>query len=269
MFRDREEAGRLLAAALVERHLSDPIVVALLRGGVPVAAPVAQALHAPLDLLLVRKIGAPDQPELAVAAVAEGTPPSVVVDEETLGWPGSEHEYVAREAQEQEKEIERRRRVYLRGAPRLPLAGLTVVLVDDGLATGTTVRAALQAIRRQHPSRVVLAVPVGSAQTVQQLSGAVDELVCLLQPEFFGGVGAHYADFHQVSDAEVIALLDAAQSVHGSASQRADGQPHDAAWGAVRCRQDARRVLRAPRAPGSCSQSLDMVSLWVAAAPTD
>jgi putative phosphoribosyl transferase len=127
------------------------------------------------------------------------------------------------------KEIERRRRVYLRGAPRLPLAGRTVVLVDDGLATGTTARAALQAIRREHPLRVVLAVPVGSSQTVQQLSGAVDEVVCLLQPEFFGGVGDHYADFHQVSDDEVTALLDAAQSVHGTASHLADGQPHDAA----------------------------------------
>ncbi len=153
MFRDREEAGRLLAAALVKRRLSDPIVVALPRGGVPVAAEVARALHAPLDLLLVRKIGAPGQPELAVAAVAEGAPPSVVVDEETLGWSGADREYVAREAKEQVKEIERRRRAYLRGAPRLPLAGRTVVLVDDGLATGTMVRGALQGIQRQHPSR--------------------------------------------------------------------------------------------------------------------
>ncbi len=216
MFRDREEAGRLLAAALVKRRLSDPIVVALPRGGVPVAAQVARELHAPLDLLLVRKIGAPGQPELAVAAVAEGTPPSVVVDEETLGGSGADHEYVVREATEQAKEIERRRRVYLRGAPRLPLAGHTVVLVDDGLTTGSTARAALQAIQRQHPSRVVLAVPVGSAETVQQLSGVVDEVVCLLQPEFFGGVGTHYRDFHQVSDAEAIALLDAAQSVQGT-----------------------------------------------------
>ena len=219
----------MLAAALVKRRLSDPIVVALPRGGVPVAAEVARALHAPLDLLLVRKIGAPGQPELAIAAVSEGTPPSVVVDEETLGWSGADREYVARVAHEQVKEIERRRHAYLRGAPRLPLAGRTVVLVDDGLATGSTARAALQAIQRQHPSRVVLAVPVGAAQTVQQLSGAVDELVCLLQPEFFGGVGDHYADFHQVSDAEVIALLDAAQSMHGTASPRAGGQPHDAA----------------------------------------
>ncbi|MBA3623066.1 MAG: phosphoribosyltransferase [Methylibium sp.] len=155
--------------------------MALPRGGVPVAVEVARALHAPLDLLLVRKIGAPGQPELAVAAVAEGTPPSVVVDEETHGWSGADREYVAREAQEQIREIDRRR-VYLRDAPRLPLAGHTVVLADDGLATGTTVRATLQAIQRQHPSRVVLAVPVGAAETVRQLSGAVDELVCLLQP---------------------------------------------------------------------------------------
>lgn len=226
MFRDREEAGRLLAAALVERRLSDPIVVALPRGGVTVAVEVARALHAPLELLLVRKIGAPGQPELAIAAVAESTPPSVVVDEETLRWSGADREYVAREAQEQIREIERRRRLYLRGAPRMPLAGRTVVLVDDGLATGSTVRAALQAIQRQHPLRVVLAVPVGAAETVRQLSGAVDELVCLLKPEFLGGVGDHYADFHQVSDAEVIALLDAAQSVQGTAGS--DRHPHPA-----------------------------------------
>jgi putative phosphoribosyl transferase len=213
MFRNREEAGRLLAAALVERRLTDPVVVALPRGGVPVAAEVARALHAPLDLLLVRKIGAPGQPELAVAAIAEGSPPSVVVDEETLGLSGADHDYVTREANEQAKEIDRRRRVYLRGRSRVPLAGRTVVLVDDGLATGSTVRAALQALRRAKPSRVVLAVPVAPADTVQQLRVAVDEVVCLSQPEFFGGVGAHYADFHQVDDAEVIALLESTQRV--------------------------------------------------------
>jgi putative phosphoribosyl transferase len=216
MFRNREDAGHLLAATLIERRLKAPVVVALPRGGVPVAAVVARALHAPLDLLLVRKIGAPGQPELAVAAIAEGSPPSIVVDAETLGLSGTDHDYVIHEANEQLKEIDRRRRVYLRGRSRIPLVGRTVVLVDDGLATGSTVRAALQALRRQKPLRIVLAVPVAPEDAVQRLRGDVDDMVCLSQPEFFGGVGAHYADFHQVDDAEVIALLDSVQPMASS-----------------------------------------------------
>ncbi|HJV60304.1 MAG TPA: phosphoribosyltransferase family protein [Albitalea sp.] len=239
MFRDREEAGRLLAAALLERHLSRPVVLALPRGGVPVAAEVARALHAPLDLLLVRKIGAPHQPELAVAAVAEGTPPSVVVDEETLSMSGADHAYVARVANEQLAEIERRRRVYLRGAAREPLAGRTVVVVDDGLATGSTMRAALQVVWRQSPARVVLAVPVAPAETVRQMERSVDDLVCLRQPEFFGGVGAHYEDFHQVGDDEVIAALDAARSGAASAPMPLTG--------AAAPRRDAQAALAALR----------------------
>ena len=212
MFRDREDAGRQLASALLKmRRADDPVVVALPRGGVPVAAVVARSLHAPLDLLLVRKIGAPEQPELAIAAIAEGSPPFVVVDEETLRLSGADHAYVTRAAMEQMKEIDRRRAVYRRGRARVPLEGRAVVLVDDGLATGSTVRAALRALRHEGPSQIVLAVPVAPAETVQQLRIEVDDLVCLSEPEFFGGVGAYYADFHQVDDAEVVALLDSVQ----------------------------------------------------------
>jgi putative phosphoribosyl transferase len=210
MFRDREEAGRLLAAALRERQLHHPVILALPRGGVPVAAEVARALHAPLDLLLVRKIGAPGQPELAVAAIAEGDPPSVFVDEDTLAYVGTSRGYVAREALVQAQEMARRAEVYLSGRRRIPLDGRTVVLVDDGLATGSTVHAALQTLQHRGAARTVLAVPVAPADTVARLRAEVDELVCLSQPEYFGGVGAHYADFHQVGDDEVIALLDAA-----------------------------------------------------------
>jgi putative phosphoribosyl transferase len=210
MFRDREEAGRALAQVLRKRRYASPVVVALPRGGVPVAAQVARALHAPLDLLLVRKIGAPGNPEFAVGAVAEGTPPIVVVDD-ALRASGEDDDFIVHAAAEQLKEIERRRSLYLRGAAREPLAGRTVILVDDGLATGATVRAALQALRRRNPASVVLAVPVGPADTVQALRASVDDLVCLQQPTFFGGVGEHYADFHQVGDAEVIASLDGAR----------------------------------------------------------
>lgn len=213
-FRDRIEAGRLLSARLQELALVDPVVLALPRGGVPVAAEVARALNAPLDLLLVRKIGAPQQRELAVAAVAEGSPPEIVVDEETRAMTGASREYVSEEAQRQLQEIARRRAVYLGGAARVPIAGRTVVVVDDGIATGTTVRAALKALARMKPLRLVLAVPVAPASTVVALRSEVDHLVCLSQPEIFHAVGAHYADFHQVEDDEVIALLRAARELH-------------------------------------------------------
>ncbi len=144
-FADRVEAGRLLGQRLAALALVDPVVLALPRGGVPVAAEVARLLNAPLDLLLVRKIGAPDQPELAVAAVVDGDHPEIVTDEETLGMSGASDAYVQAKAREALKEIARRRALYLKGRAPLPLAGKSVVVVDDGIATGTTVRAALKA----------------------------------------------------------------------------------------------------------------------------
>ena len=208
---DRVEAGRLLGRRLATLKLVDPVVLALPRGGVPVAVEVARALHAPLDLLMVRKIGAPGQRELAVAAVVDGDHPEIVVDEESLRLSGADRAYVDAEAVQELKEIERRRALYLRGRAPVPLAGKSVVLVDDGIATGTTVRAALKALQRSKAARLVLAVPVAPAHAVAQLRAEVDDLVCLLQPEFFHAVGAHYRDFHQIEDDEVIALLDAAR----------------------------------------------------------
>ena len=210
MFRDREEAGRRLAAALAGRQLEPAVVVALPRGGVPVALPVARALHAPLDVLLVRKVGALGQPELAVGAVAEGSPPVVVIDRETIDWTGDSEPEVRRRAASEMTEIERRRRVYLGDRVRPDVAGRTAVLVDDGLATGTTARAAIAALRKRGARRVVLAVPVAPPDTVASLRASVDELVCLEQPTAFYGVGAHYDDFHQVADSEVVAALAAA-----------------------------------------------------------
>ena len=213
-FKDRADAGRQLAAAVIHLGLVDPLVLALPRGGVPVAAEVARALHAPLDLLIVRKIGAPGQPELAVAAIAEGNPPTVVIDEVTSSGTDTDHAYIKREARTQRGEIERRCTTYRRGCARLGVAGKTVVVVDDGIATGTTVRAALKALRRMRPAKVVLAVPVASDDTLYELSKLVDDVVCLSQPGFFGSVGTYYADFHQVDDDEVIALLDESRIPH-------------------------------------------------------
>jgi putative phosphoribosyl transferase len=217
VFADRIEAGRALAARLAARPWPGRLVVlALPRGGVPVAAEVALALRAPLDLLLVRKIGAPWQPELAVAAVVDGSSPEIVYDDRTCALTGVDRGYVERRAREELQEIERRRRIYLGSRPSVPLAGATVFVVDDGIATGTTVRAALKALRRQHPARVVLAVPVAPADTLAVMRGEADEVVCLRQPEPFHAVGLHYRDFHQVGDDEVVQALDRATQPEGA-----------------------------------------------------
>ena len=209
-FVDRAEAGRRLGQRLAASKLIDPVVMALPRGGVPVAAEVARALHAPLDLLMVQKIGAPGQRELAVAAVVDGNPPEIVVDEVSLRLSGADRAYVDAEAAQALLEIERRRALYLLGRMRLSLAGKSVVLVDDGVATGTTVRAALQALQRSRASRLVLALPVAPADTAARLRAQAAELVCLWQPALFRCVGDFYDDFHQIEDDEVIALLDSA-----------------------------------------------------------
>jgi putative phosphoribosyl transferase len=189
--------------------LTPPLVVlALPRGGVPVAAEVARTLGAPLDLLLVRKIGAPWQPELAVAAVVDGDPPDIVIDELTSRYSGVDEAYVQRHAAQEMREIERRREVYLRGRTPVPVKGATVIVVDDGVATGTTIRAAIKALRRRQPARLVLAVPVAPSDTVAALSTEADEVVCLAQPEPFHAIGLHYGDFHQVPDSEVLVALD-------------------------------------------------------------
>ena len=220
-FIDRADAGRQLAARLALEPLPPPIVVlALPRGGVPIGTEVARRLGAPLDLLLVRKIGAPWQRELAVAAVVEGDGPEVVIDEETLAASGASPAYVQQQAKLEWREIERRRARYLQGRARPALAGATVVVVDDGIATGTTVRAALQALRRRAQGRLVLAVPVAPLDTVERLRTEVDQLVCLATPEPFHAVGPHYRDFHQVEDDEVIAALDAAAGSATSGSPR-------------------------------------------------
>lgn len=208
-FADRRSAGIALAQELALACLPAPIVVfALPRGGVPVAAEVARTLGAALDLLLVRKIGAPWQPEVAVAAVVEGQPAQTVVDEQTMAIAGVDRAYVDARVQQELPEIERRRSAYLRGRVPLPVQGATVIVVDDGIATGTTMRAALRALAQRGPAWLVLAVPVAPADTLAVLRAEVDQIVCLAVPDPFQAVGLHYRDFHQVGDAEVLAAID-------------------------------------------------------------
>ena len=211
IFADRAEAGRRLAREVLALKLEAPLVIALPRGGVPVAAEVARALKVPLDLLLVRKVGAPGNPELAVGAIADGTPPVLVADERLMELTGADARWVEREAAREQRENERRRVAYLAGRTRPPLAGRTVVVVDDGLATGTTMRAALQALRQQGAARLVMAVPVAPPETIERFRSLADDIVCPLRPPWFQAVGVHYRDFHQVDDAEVVAALDAAR----------------------------------------------------------
>ena len=206
-FIDRDDAGRQLAKALARYKDRKPIILALPRGGVPVAAKVAEALHAPLDLLLVRKIGVPFQPELAMGAVVDGASPLTVRNEEIISLAGiSEHEFSAVRDQ-QLSEIERRRKMYLGDRPHPELSGHTVIVVDDGIATGATTRAALQAVRLRKPSELVLAVPVAPTDALKKLAGEADEIVCLEDHEELGAIGFFFSDFRQVSDDEVIELL--------------------------------------------------------------
>ena len=206
-FADRRAAGRALAQALAPKNLADPVVLALPRGGVPVAVEIASALKAPLDIVLVRKIGVPFQRELAVAAVVDGGEPEVVINEDVAKLAGITSEYIDAQVKLELEEIDRRRKAYLQGRARIPLEGRTAILVDDGIATGASIRAALKALRRRAPRALVLAVPVAPLETIEALKKEVDEVVCLRTPEPFFAIGIHYADFHQMSDDDVVRLL--------------------------------------------------------------
>ncbi len=208
VFESRAEAGRLLAAELGRRDWERPVVLALPRGGVPVGLEVAHALHCPLDLVLVRKVGAPYQPEFAIAAVVDGDPPRLVRNPALGTWEGREWEHHLTEAYRNAcTEIRRRREAYLAGRKLVPVDGRTAIVVDDGLATGTTMRAAVEALRMRGAARVVVAVPVAPPDTAKALAAVADEIVCLETPAAFGAVGAFYADFHQLDDAEVVRLM--------------------------------------------------------------
>ncbi|MGY4830308.1 phosphoribosyltransferase [Sphaerotilaceae bacterium SBD11-9] len=206
VFRDRRHAGRLLAQRLAG-FAGRPglLVLALPRGGVPVAYEVAQALHAPLDVMIVRKLGVPGRGEYAMGALASGG--VRVLNDDVLHALGIEPGEVQRVADAEQIELQRREGLYRPGLPPLDVRGRTVLLVDDGLATGATMRAALQALRLQQPACVVVAVPTGAADACDALRREADELVCLSTPEPFRAVGLWYADFDQTSDDEVRELL--------------------------------------------------------------
>lgn len=210
MFRDRVEAGRRLGDVLAKLGLKETVVLALPRGGVPVAAEVAAKLGAPLDLMLVRKIGAPGHAELAVAAIAGPDGDEMVVNEGVASMLGLTRDRLDRLAEAERMELRRRRKAYLGGRNPVPLTGKTVVLVDDGVATGATAKVALRAIRKRDPAKIILAVPVSSTEALAELSGVADHIVCLETPHPFIAVGVWYGSFPQVTDIEVIALLDAA-----------------------------------------------------------
>lgn len=206
-FADRAEAGRLLGARLAEMGLARPVVYALPRGGVPVALEVARALGAPLDLILVRKIGAPGAPEVALGAIVDGETPQMVINEEVRRHSGADAAYLERARAHELAELERRRARYLGGHAQADPAGRTAILVDDGLATGATMKAALIAMKRQGAAKVCVAVPVAPAEAAAEMEDLADLVVCLNPARIFYGVGRFYDDFHQLTDEETVGLL--------------------------------------------------------------
>jgi predicted phosphoribosyltransferase len=217
LFRDRAEAGQILAAKLAPyANRADMLVLALPRGGVPVAYEVAQALHAPLDVFLVRKLGLPGQVELAMGAIASGG--TRVINEEVVGKLNIPDEVIEAVAVEEQRELNRREVDYREGRPPPDVHGRTIILVDDGLATGSSMRAAVAALRRQGPARIIVAVPVGARETCAELRHEADDAVCAQTPEPFYAVGAWYEDFAQISDEEVRDLLARAAEEHAPAA---------------------------------------------------
>lgn len=206
-FADRGAAGRALASALAGYEKRRPIVLALPRGGVPVAAEVAAALDAPLDLILVRKIGVPMQPELAMGAVVDGGAPIIVRNEDIIRMAGVTEAEFAAVRDTELAEIERRRVHYLGDRVPAELTGRVVVIVDDGIATGATIRTALRAVRVKAPKELVIAVPVASTSVLDELRGEADHVVCVEAHFELAAIGYFYDDFRQITDAEVIAIL--------------------------------------------------------------
>jgi len=207
LFQNRADAGQQLARALVKYKARHPVVLALPRGGVPVAAEVAAALDAPLDLVLVRKIGVPSQPELAMGAVTDGEKPTIIRNREIIESCGVSERKFDAVCKEELGEIERRRKRYLGDRARTEVKGEVVIVVDDGIATGATTLAAVRAIRERKPKELVLAVPVAPLDTIEKLRAEVDDIVCLETPGDLGAIGYFYRDFHQVSDDGVISTL--------------------------------------------------------------
>jgi len=212
IFEDRVEAGQKLAAALGAYRGQDVVVLALPRGGVPLGFEVARALGAPMDLLLVRKLGVPTHPELAMGAVMDGTPPVVIRNEDVVrqAWVSGDEFNAVRDREL--AEIDRRRTRYLAGRQPIDVRGRIALIVDDGVATGATVKAAIAGLRQLEPAKIVVAVPVAPPDTAGELRQATDDAVILDEPVSFGAIGCFYRDFHQLSDDDVIDLMSKARS---------------------------------------------------------
>jgi putative phosphoribosyl transferase len=247
MFQDRSDAGRQLAAKLQHLKGKKPVVLALPRGGVPVGFEVTRALDAPLDVLLVRKIGVPWQPELALGAVTDGEKPETFIDKELAKLLDVSDDYVKEETARQVEELERRRRVYCAGRAPLGIAGSTAIVVDDGIATGATMRVALQAARKRDPAHLVLATPVAAADTIDRLRPLADEVVCVETPAGLGAIGFYYTDFHQISDDEVTAILARAAAPEGKAAAEPKRSTNWRNFLARRVRKPDRGSRPAPR----------------------
>lgn len=212
MFSDRVEAGRALALKLGQyQGRKDAVVLALPRGGVPVAYEVARALHLPLDLLVVRKLGVPSHPELAMGAIASGG--AVYFNQDVIEMAGVTEAQMQAVLIRERAELDRRERAYRGGRPPLDLQGLIAIVIDDGMATGASLRAALCAVRTLKPAKLIVAVPVAPADAADRMSDLVDDFVCVLSPRDFRAVGQFYRSFSQTSDDEVRSLLERAQSV--------------------------------------------------------
>jgi putative phosphoribosyl transferase len=228
MFSDRKDAGIQLAAALAHFKSESCVVLALPRGGVAVAYEVARALNAPLDIIVARKLGAPGQHELGLGAIVDGDHPESVLNEDIIQELDVSPEYIEGEIESELKETRRRETTYRNGRPRVDLSGRTVIVIDDGIATGGSIRAALRGVRRMAPKKVVLAVPIAPAETVAALRSEADEIVCLQTPEHFVAIGEFYDDFSQTGDGEVIELLEKAHRQHTPASRTGQAPSHPA-----------------------------------------
>ena len=256
LFIDRRDAGRQLASRLKALNLAEPVVYALPRGGVPLAVEIARTLKAPMDLVLVRKIGAPGQPELALAAVVDGEDARTVVNEAIGELTGSDVAYLEKARRRELDEIERRRALYFGGRRRVSPAGRTAIVIDDGLATGATAKAALRALRRQGAAKVVLAVPIAPLDTVEKMRAEADVVVCLHTPQRFFGVGAFYSDFHQLTDEETLGLLRQVWDVEAptrgrNVEQRTVRLPPLALTGDLQMPVDARGIIVFAHGSGS------------------
>jgi putative phosphoribosyl transferase len=225
LFADRREAGRQLAVALAHLDLPDPVVLALPRGGVPVGFEVAEVMNAPLDLVFVRKIGAPNHPELGCGAVVDGADPQVVLNQDVVDQLAVPDAWLKAQTERELQEIARRRELYAKGRPPEPLKGRTAVVVDDGVATGGTAIAALRGLKKTGAAKVVLAVPVAPPQVLDRLRRHADEVAYLAAPDPFYAVGLFYENFAQTSDEEVVDLLERARDRQGSSGP---GGPHAA-----------------------------------------